>query len=106
VRVPVLLCVNKLGSAILILYAHGNGTDIGCIEPEMMVVSRELGTHLMAVEYPGYGKCRGKATMESVDAAVTEVLKFIVGEIKWPVENVVLWGCSIGCAPLIKAAKQ
>ena len=43
----------------VILYLHGNGTDIGGAAEEAKTLARELDCHVVVPEYPGYGLAEG-----------------------------------------------
>lgn len=39
----------------MILYFHGNAEDIGLAFDLLYMFGQEMGMHMIAVEYPGYG---------------------------------------------------
>jgi len=43
------------GGNKVLIYFHGNAEDIGLAFDLMYMAGSELGMHVLAVEYPGYG---------------------------------------------------
>lgn len=103
-KIPCILISAAQGSPFFIIYAHGNGSDIGDIYQKLKEYSSLIPAHIMAFDYPGYGKCEGKADEASVDACLWSVFGFVRNMIRWPDENILFWGCSIGTGPVTRAA--
>ncbi|EZG43480.1 alpha/beta hydrolase family protein, partial [Gregarina niphandrodes] len=107
--VPIWVRPAAHGSFVVIIYAHGNGTDVGMCRRELDQVSRSAGVHIIAFEYPGYGKCspcQNYRIEEAVDIVAESVLCFVLKELYWPLQNIVFWGCSIGSGILTRLAKK
>jgi effector-binding domain-containing protein len=39
----------------MVIYFHGNAEDVGLAYDLLFKFGREMGMHVLAVEYPGYG---------------------------------------------------
>ncbi len=50
-------------------------------------------------EYPGYGVYEGVASEPSINLCIRSVLRFVVEQIHFPLERVILYGQSIGTGP-------
>lgn len=44
---------------MVILYSHGNATDLGMMRPYLLDMAFTLNTHVFAFEYFGYGPTKG-----------------------------------------------
>lgn len=53
--IPCLYLPSDLGGNKVILYFHGNAEDIGLAFDLLYMFGQEMGMHMIAVEYPGYG---------------------------------------------------
>lgn len=104
-KIPCFLFVPRSNSKILIIYAHANGVDIGEIHGRLRYVSERLKVNMLLFDYPGYGKYEGKSDESSVDQCMNVLLNFATQELNWPIENIILWGCSIGTGPSTRKAK-
>ncbi|OII71175.1 hypothetical protein cand_025910 [Cryptosporidium andersoni] len=104
-KMPCLLFTAKKTSHILIVYAHGNGVDIGELHARFKYMGDRLKVHFFAFDYPGYGKHGGRSDESTVDMCMNIVMGFITQQLQWPLENIILWGCSIGSGPTTRYAK-
>ena len=106
--VPALILPNPQAWC-LILYCHGNGTDLGW-EGElgediafMQALGHNCGAHVVAVEYPGYGcsTTGGTPSEHSLNRDVEIAFNFITSPLgaHWPPERVIVFGRSIGTGP-------
>ncbi|KAF7456163.1 alpha beta hydrolase [Cryptosporidium felis] len=105
-KIPCFLFVPKFNSKIMVIYAHGNGVDIGEIHGRLRYISERLKINVLLFDYPGYGKHEGRSDESSVDQCMNILLNFITRELNWPIENIILWGCSIGTGPSTRLAKS
>lgn len=105
-RVPCLFL--KYPSArFLILYLHSNAEDIGKCYGFCSVMREQFQVHVLAVEYPGYGICMGgPPTAENVTENAFVAFRFVREVLKWPMENIKIFGRSIGTGPAITLAVQ
>ena len=53
--IPCLFMPYLMGSSKLLIYFHGNAEDIGLAFDLLYMFGSEMGMHVIAVEYPGYG---------------------------------------------------
>lgn len=104
-KIPCFLFTPRSNSKVFIIYAHANGVDIGEIHGRLRYVSERLRVNMLLFDYPGYGKHEGRSDESSVDQCMNVLLGFVTQELNWPIENVILWGCSIGTGPSTRQAK-
>ncbi|KAJ1605869.1 putative conserved eukaryotic alpha beta hydrolase [Cryptosporidium canis] len=104
-KIPCFLFAPRSNSKIFVIYAHANGVDIGEIHGRLRYVSERLKVNMLLFDYPGYGKYEGRSDESSVDQCMTVLLNFVTQELNWPIENIILWGCSIGTGPSTRLAK-
>ncbi|PFH31557.1 hypothetical protein BESB_025230 [Besnoitia besnoiti] len=90
----------------LIIYAHGNGSDIGDIYSRSRMLSQRLHANFLLFDYPGYGKYAGAADEASVDLTLQSVLAFAMHRLHWPPQKIIFWGTSIGTGPCTRAARR
>ncbi|KEP60754.1 UNVERIFIED_CONTAM: hypothetical protein HHA_210345 [Hammondia hammondi] len=93
-----------VAAPFLIIYAHGNGSDIGDVHARSALLAQRLQASFLLFDYPGYGKYAGAADEASVDATLRSVLAFAIHRLGWPPQKIVLWGTSIGTGPCTRAA--
>ena len=90
----------------VILYLHGNGTDIGGTAEEAKTLARELDCHVVVPEYPGYGLAEGSPSEDSVDAVAHAAARFIVETMGAPRDRLIIYGRSVGTGPAAAAAAR
>ena len=90
----------------VILYLHGNGTDIGGAAEEAKTLARELDCHVVVPEYPGYGLAEGTPSEDSVDAVAHAAARFIEKTMGAPRDRVIIYGRSVGTGPAAAAAAR
>ncbi|KYF44866.1 alpha/beta hydrolase family protein [Toxoplasma gondii ARI] len=93
-----------VAAPFLVIYAHGNGSDIGDVHARSALLAERLQASFLLFDYPGYGKYAGAADEASVDATLRSVLAFAIHCLGWPPQKIVLWGTSIGTGPCTRAA--
>lgn len=102
------LCLLQCKSArFLVIYIHSNFEDIGKCHSFCNTLREKLHVHVLAVEYPGYGICPGvqcdeRGSTENAHVAV----RFANEVLRWPFENIVIFGRSIGTGPATALAAQ
>ncbi|CDJ59255.1 hypothetical protein, conserved [Eimeria maxima] len=79
----------RLSSKQLIIFSHGNSTDIGHM----------CQVNVLAYDYSGYGWSDGKATEAALYADIRRVVAFAVNELKVPPYKIILYGHSVGSGP-------
>lgn len=89
----------------LILYLHSNGEDIGLAYSFGYGLRMVLEVHVLLLEYPGYGISPGECSEETIWNAAVAALRFIVEILKWPMEDVIIMGRSLGAAVAMRLAR-
>lgn len=95
---------NTLNAEFLIIFCHGNGEDLGGSFRFLAVLidylkSQGVRVSVLAVEYPGYGLHIGTAHEHGLLDAAQSAYHFARVHMRWPVENLWMWGVSIGTGP-------
>lgn len=91
----------------LMIYLHSNAEDIGTARHFGMGVRMLLGMHVLLVEYPGYGVAPGNCTdcsEKTLWQATVNAFKFVSEVLKWPAEDIIVMGRSLGAALAIRLA--
>eukprot|EP00471_Norrisiella_sphaerica_P001917 CAMPEP_0184479584 /NCGR_PEP_ID=MMETSP0113_2-20130426/1255_1 /TAXON_ID=91329 /ORGANISM="Norrisiella sphaerica, Strain BC52" /LENGTH=383 /DNA_ID=CAMNT_0026857703 /DNA_START=344 /DNA_END=1495 /DNA_ORIENTATION=+ len=84
------------------IYAHGNGCDIGDMKMELDYFSHTLRMHVCAFELRGYGFNPGSPCEKDICKDIMDVFQYFTQhnpEGKFPHQNIILWGRSIGSGP-------
>ena len=87
------------------IFAHGNATDCGAMMPFYYACAAKLNVAVLAVEYVGYGADQedslpsARSAFKSVEAAYQHAL-----ELGYSPDQVILYGQSIGSAPVCAVA--
>lgn len=88
-----------------VLYFHSNGTDIGGARGEAMRLCFELNSFVVLPEYPGYGLWADDVpSVYGVDEACLYAFQYANDELDVLVENIVIFGRSIGTGPACRLA--
>lgn len=102
--IPCLL-FNSPSARFFLLYFHSNAEDLGRCHGFCNLLRLQFQVHVLAVEYPGYGICPGgRATDQSVIDNASVALRFVNEVLKWPMEEIIVFGRSIGCGPALELA--
>lgn len=81
----------------LVLYFHRNAEDLGVCRRFCDSLREGLGVHVLAVEYPGYGPSpSGKPSAEQAHRHCAAAFAFARSVLRWPLDNILLFGCSLG----------
>jgi pimeloyl-ACP methyl ester carboxylesterase len=84
------------GSPLWMIYAHGNGCDIGEMARDMRIYSKAFQANVICFEYPGYGISGGSPSSDGCIAHLKITYKFLTNYLKVPNKNIILFGRSIG----------
>lgn len=57
--IPCLYLPAEHGGTKLVIYFHGNAEDIGLAFDMLSAFGDAMQTHMLAIEYPGYGLYKG-----------------------------------------------
>eukprot|EP00747_Dinoflagellata_sp_TGD_P037288 gnl/TRDRNA2_/TRDRNA2_138980_c0_seq1.p1 gnl/TRDRNA2_/TRDRNA2_138980_c0~~gnl/TRDRNA2_/TRDRNA2_138980_c0_seq1.p1 ORF type:complete len:335 (-),score=41.65 gnl/TRDRNA2_/TRDRNA2_138980_c0_seq1:465-1469(-) len=90
----------------LALYFHANHEDLGSTRHQAERLRNALGSHVLAVEYSGYGCSAGVPSEESLKCDVDSVMRFVRHELQVPLDRVLVLGSSLGAAVAIYAAAK
>mmetsp|Transcript_81362 Transcript_81362/g.225277 ORF Transcript_81362/g.225277 Transcript_81362/m.225277 type:complete len:487 (+) Transcript_81362:111-1571(+) len=90
----------------LILYLHSNGEDIGLCYPFGCGLRLVLEVHVLLVEYPGYGLCPGESSEETLSKAADAAFRFVCEVLRWPAQDVIVMGRSLGAALATRLARK
>lgn len=92
-------------SGRVMLYMHGNATNLFEDEKRLEHYAAEVGLNVMAPEYPGYGPAQGRSTEDSIDKNAAAALRWILDKGFIP-QDIILYGCSIGSGAAVKLAAE
>eukprot|EP00927_Polykrikos_kofoidii_P033843 TRINITY_DN28698_c0_g1_i1.p1 TRINITY_DN28698_c0_g1~~TRINITY_DN28698_c0_g1_i1.p1 ORF type:complete len:664 (-),score=81.25 TRINITY_DN28698_c0_g1_i1:131-2122(-) len=93
-------------AAFLMIFFHSNAEDLGRCRWFCQWLRDQFQVHVLAVEYPGYGVFRGVASRESVVAAATAALHFVTLAMGMSMEQIIIFGRSIGTGPALALASR
>ena len=81
----------------LVLFLHGNASDLGVSIPFMYKLRRKLAVSVAALDYYGYGLSSGRPGGDGQPGQGTlEVLHFLRQEFRLPLQQIFLLGFSLG----------
>ncbi|KAF4658887.1 hypothetical protein FOL47_007792 [Perkinsus chesapeaki] len=89
-------------SVPVLLYFHGNFETVGQQLSDMLQrMANVFGMHILAVDYPGYGLTpnphgRMSIGVDSINAVADASFWFLVNELSFPPERIIVGGFSIG----------
>ena len=89
--------------APVVLYSHGNGEDLGTLEP---VFARfvEHGYGVFGYDYPGFGLSSGTPTEKSTCAAIGAAYAYMTETLGIEPSRIILHGRSVGSGPTLRLA--
>jgi fermentation-respiration switch protein FrsA (DUF1100 family) len=93
------------GARSLVIYSHGNGEDLGHIEP-ILKGYRAAGFSVLAYDYPGYGLSSGKPNEKATYQTLEAVVAFAQRKLGYRIDQIILHGRSVGCGPSIELATR
>lgn len=100
------ILARRSGATTTILYSHGNGPHLGRFWDRIERLW-ELGYHVLAYDYPGYGRSSGPASeqglYDAIDLVWDEVAPML-GEVDRA--NAILYGHSLGGGPTLHLAAR
>lgn len=84
----------------VIIYSHGNATDIGAMFPLQVILAHSLDCDVLVYDYSGYGESGGVpeevSTYRDIDAVYDYVCREVVHGRS---ERIILYGQSVGSGP-------
>eukprot|EP00445_Apocalathium_hangoei_P075922 CAMPEP_0204163894 /NCGR_PEP_ID=MMETSP0361-20130328/36785_1 /ASSEMBLY_ACC=CAM_ASM_000343 /TAXON_ID=268821 /ORGANISM="Scrippsiella Hangoei, Strain SHTV-5" /LENGTH=519 /DNA_ID=CAMNT_0051120667 /DNA_START=96 /DNA_END=1652 /DNA_ORIENTATION=- len=103
--VPCLLLPYE-SARFLIIFFHSNAEDLGRCRWFCHFLRDQFQVHVLAVEYPGYGVCPGPPSKEGVIANALSGLDFVTQSLGLPLEQIKVFGRSIGTGPALALAAR
>lgn len=88
-----------------LLYSHGNGEDLGMIDPRLRELAKQ-GVNILAYDYPGYGQTSGKPSEAGTYLAAQTAFEYLHTEMNVPMDHIILYGRSLGGGPTFFLAQQ
>lgn len=88
-----------------LLYAHGNGEDLGSIAPRLQALA-ERGFNVLAYDYPGYGTTGGTASEANTYLAADAAYRYLTQTQNIPPAKIILYGRSVGGGPTYYLAQK
>ena len=102
----VMIRCERAPAARVILHCHANACDVGHVYEMCQRDAECWQANVLLVEYPGYGDSPGVSYERSVDRHVTVAYLYLMDELKYKPENVVLFGRSLGSGPVCRLAQR
>jgi hypothetical protein len=92
-------------SAPALLYLHGNGENLATMHRwGLFDRLSALGVHVLAIDYPGYGRSTGTPSEQSVGRGCDEALRWLAG--RHERGDIIVCGWSLGAAAVIGTAAR
>ena len=110
-------CVSPAGAAMtlharytdnrhVVLYSHGNATDVGECQDICKMLADMLDAHVVVYDYPNYGNSSKASMCESTLNASIEAVYTRFQEIQVPPSKIILMGQSLGSVPTLHLASR
>jgi hypothetical protein len=93
------------GPCPAVIFAHGNAELID-FWPEYLKPLSQNGIHLLLVEYPGYGRSKGRPSEKSITRTFTAAYDQLVVKNTVDPGRIILFGRSIGGGAICSLAKE
>jgi pimeloyl-ACP methyl ester carboxylesterase len=93
---------------ILVIYSHGNASDLGDVYFFGEAVCIEFEVDFLAYDYSGYGpnKSRYTPNERSTYEDLQSILAFAVCNLGFQIDQIILWGYSLGSGPTCEIATR
>jgi hypothetical protein len=89
-----------------VLYLHGNSGNLSHRGDGITRWQREMGTAVLILDYPGYGRSTGQPSETVCCAAAEAAHDWLTGTLHIPADRILLYGGSLGCAVAIDLASR
>lgn len=103
-RLSALYLPNPLAT-YTILFAHGNGEDLGQARPFLQRL-RRAGYGVFSYDYRGYGTSEGQARESTAYTDIEAIYEYLATQLAIPAERLIVYGYSIGGAIAIHLAAR
>lgn len=93
----------------VILYSHGNATDLGQMLPYLQLLNTALKINVFSYDYQGYGisKPKGRSPSEKrVYESITVCADYLMNVKKFPANKIIIFGCSLGSGATVYLASN
>jgi len=105
--IPAVFFENKKATSnYVLLYSHGNSTDLGRMRISLQELCLALNVHVFAYEYTGYGPARGTPSDLEVIFGITAAYEFLIEKLRIKWHQIILYGRSIGSGPSLYLASH
>lgn len=88
-----------------ILYAHGNASDLGTIQPRLEEL-KSIGFSVFAYDYRGYGTSEGKPSEKNAYKDIDTAYNYLTQELNIPPQQIIVFGRSVGGGSAIDLASR
>lgn len=105
-RIACALIETTPSATITILYAHGNGSDIGQEVGSLYELGKSVGCNVFTYDYSGYGRSSGKPSVENLYADADCALEVLQSKYDIQKDSIVLIGRSLGSVPTVELASK
>ena len=95
--------VNK--KKTIVVYSHGNATDIGRMDDFLSGLAREIDVNIISYDYEGYGLTGGKPSEAGCISSINAVYSYLIIKGYAP-EDIIFYGTSIGTGPTVNLAAR
>ena len=89
-----------------ILYSHENNADLFIILPFLIDLSVQIKCDIVSYDYLGFGCSLGKTTEKNFLSTYQNVMDFVLNNLKYQIENILLIGRDIGAIHSIIIASR
>jgi pimeloyl-ACP methyl ester carboxylesterase len=98
---------NEISNMPIIVFCHGNATDIGRSKGFCQMLMSYTKCHVLLLEYPGYGLTinQFKPCEQYCELAIAGVIDYLLNIVGVPTKNIILFGQSIGTGIAAYGAK-
>jgi pimeloyl-ACP methyl ester carboxylesterase len=83
----------------VILYSHGNSTDIGRMRNYLQDIAFTVNVNVFSYEYSGYGTSTGTPSDVNLLYDIEAAYTFLIEKLGYKWHNIILYGRSIGSGP-------
>lgn len=89
-----------------VLFSHGNAADLGMLTGFYCRLVHHLNINLFSYDYSGYGQSGGKASEKNLYSDIEAAWHVLIKRYDMKRENIILYGQSIGTAPVVDLATK
>lgn len=90
----------------LIIWAHGNATDLGIMLPSFIAVAESCQVDVLGFEYSGYGLAGGQPSERECFANIRQAYLYAVKKLNVPHKRIAILGQSVGSAAAVDLASD